>query len=170
MSEAGHSPKKGPSKHGLAWLYFLFGLVFVAGGMYAIFYHGFLEQNNHNAYRQSTGQGIIVPTVDIVPERNAKAIANGEALYKTCAACHGPNLEGISCPSLKDDEWVHFKEPKETALAKLINRGVSASEAIKAKSVMPPRGGLENSTQVWEVVYYLSTKNPNIIKDAPQPK
>ncbi|MCE9598340.1 MAG: cytochrome c [Spirochaetia bacterium] len=170
MSEAGHSSKKGPSKHGLAWLYFLFGLVFVAGGMYAIFYHGFLGQNNQNAYRQGIGQGIVVPTIDIVPERTAKAISNGETSYKTCAACHGTNLEGLACPSLKDNEWLHFKEPKETELAKLINHGVGASEAIKAKSVMPPRGGLESSTQVWEVIYYLSTKNTNIIKDAPQAK
>lgn len=163
MSEAGHNNS---GKHGLAWLYFLFGLVFAGGALYAALYHGFLRQTNIATYRSSIGQSVVLGTIDIVPERNAKSIASGEAAFKTCAACHGANLEGGVGPNLKDAEWLQVKEPLETELYKVIMKGVSASEAKKAKAAMPPMGGLDNQVKVWEVVYYLSSQNAGIKKDA----
>ncbi len=163
MSEAGHNNS---GKQGLAWLYFLFGLVFAGGALYAALYHGFLKQTNIATYRSSIGQSVVVGTIDIVPQRNPKSIANGEASFKTCAACHGANLEGGVGPNLKDAEWLQVKEPLETEIYKVIMKGVAASEAKKAKAAMPKMGGLDNQLKVWEVVYYLSSQNAGIKKDA----
>lgn len=164
MSEAGHN--NGPGKHGLAWLYFLFGLVFVGGALYAALYHGFLNRTPTSTYRSSIAQSVHQGTIDIVPQRTAASIANGEAAFKTCAACHGANLEGGIGPNLKDAEWLQVKEPLETEIYKVIMKGVAASEAKKAKAAMPKMGGLDNQIKVWEVVYYLSSQNAGIKKDS----
>lgn len=165
MSEAGHTKPSGPSKHGLSWLYFLFGLVFAGGALYAAFYHGFLNRTTLSTYRSDTA-AIHQGTIDIVPQRNAQSIAAGEAAFASCAACHGKNLEGGVGPNLKDAEWLHMKEPTETEIYKLIMKGVAASEAKKAKAAMPRMGGLDNQVKVWEVVYYLSSQNTGIKKDS----
>lgn len=168
MSEhSSTSQQKGPSKHGLSWIYFAIAFTFVAGTAYAIFYHGFLGATNATTYRESVGMSVVAVTEDFIPERTPQAIANGAASYKTCAACHGANLEGLACTNLDDNEWLHFKEPKETNLAKLIKGGVPAGATKGPKGgAMPPMGTLDNMTKVWEVIYYLQTKNPNIIKDS----
>lgn len=150
------------------WVNFLFWGALAAGILYAIFSQGFLNQPDAVAVRDDLGQRYVVPTLDIIPVRNAEAIEAGEATYqRVCVACHGGNLEGGVGPNLADGEWWH--EPAtETNMAKLVMNGVSAGEARGPNKVpMPARGGQALSNEeVWQVIYYLSDRNDTLQQDA----
>jgi cytochrome c5 len=163
MSEHNNNPETKPVP---GWVAYLFSLVLVIGFGATVYQVGFRSQSRQSMIREEMGTEIIKPTIEIIPVRDAKAIANGEAVYKrACSACHGQNLEGVVGPNLKDTEWYH-PPAKETNLYKLVTNGISAAQAVKGVP-MPAKGGASISgVEVWEVVYYLSSRNPSIEKDA----
>lgn len=155
------------------WIRFLFVAPLVGGLLYAVFYHGFLAPTADTQYRQSAGLMAFQAAgkIDItpIPARSAAAVEKGAATYKAvCSACHGANLEGVIGPNLSDAVWLHGKT-KESELMTLIIKGVSPAEAKQAsKQMMPSRGGNSSLTneQLWEVVYFIQSKNPSVVKDA----
>ncbi len=167
-----HSDKESAGKSIPNWLLFLFFGAVVWGAVYGIFMHGFLGYSQSSAYRDSTGQSFAVAFIPEKPERNAASIANGEASASTnCGACHGgPALTGSIGPNLTDDTWLHAQgQMTETRLAELIMKGILPADAKTEKGKqggMPPRGTLGSDRQVWEVIYYLSSKNRSIRQDA----
>jgi len=149
------------------WLLFLFAGTFVWGVMYFIFMHGFLGYSQPAAYQAATGTDIVKASLPEKPVKDAASIANGEASSATCAACHGQGLTGGIGPNLMDEEWLHGKK-SETELYRLIMQGVAIGEAKQnpPKGAMPARGTLAGGRQVWEVIYYLSSKNKSIVRDS----
>lgn len=149
------------------WLAFLFFGSFVWGLFYVVFMHGFLGETRADSFRRASDTRIVKATIDIVPARSDAAIASGEKTYaQVCVACHGANLEGGVGPSLADGEWLHGNNEK--TLAKLAINGIPASAAKQpAKTAMPAKGGSNvSNAQIWEVIYFLSSKNDSIVQDA----
>ncbi|MBX7057268.1 MAG: cytochrome c [Leptospirales bacterium] len=150
------------------WILFLFFGALLAGVGYAIFMQGFLGQSNAQSLRASQGLDFVQPrSVAPPPPRSPAAIASGEKTYQqVCVACHGANREGGAGPSLSDATWLHYDN--EVNLGRLIMRGVPGGQTKQPSGTpMPARGGQSISdVQVWEVVYYLSSKNGSIVKDA----
>lgn len=163
MSEHNNNPE---TKSTPGWVAYLFFLVLVIGIGATIYQVGFRAQSRQSMIREEMGTETIKPTIEIIPVRNAQAIADGEAIYKrTCFACHGQDLEGGVGPNLKDAEWYH-PPAKETNLFKLVVNGISQAQAVKGVA-MPAKGGASiSNTDVWTVIYYLSSRNPSIEKDA----
>ena len=143
------------------WLLFLFFGSLVVGALYSIFQHGFLAEGPRL-------QAYVIPTVAVVPPRNGDTIAEGEQLYgRACVACHGANLEGLVGPNLVDAEWWHGNNEK--AIYKSIVNGIGAGKS-QSGQIMPPKGGAAISdTDVWKVLYFISSKNGSIQQDAPTP-
>lgn len=149
------------------WLLFLFFGTFVWGFFYAVFLHGFLDETRADSLRRESMTRVVKATIDIVPARTEVAIANGETTYgQVCVACHGGNLEGGVGPNLADGEWWHGDNEK--TMYKLVVNGITAAQAKgPTKVAMPAKGGSNISNpQVWEVIYYLSSKNGTIVQDA----
>ena len=150
------------------WLVGLFIAVLAGGAIYTIVMNGIMgnASSRETMYRESAGVKYVQAEVAVKPERTAQAIANGEATYKgVCFACHGMNMEGGVGPKLADSEWLHTN--KESELVRLVTKGVSSAETLNGAVPMPAKGGRPDLTaeQVWEVVYYLSSKNPSIIRE-----
>ncbi|MCB1171366.1 MAG: cytochrome c [Leptospiraceae bacterium] len=150
------------------WVNFLFWGALAAGVLYAIFSQGFLNQPAAVSVRDEMGQRYVVPSIDIIPVRDAAAIEAGKETYgNVCAACHGGDMKGGVGPNLTDPQWLH-QPATETNLAKLVMNGISAGETLAPSKVpMPARGGQPLSNEeVWQVIYYLSDTNGNIEQDA----
>ncbi|MBI3396648.1 MAG: cytochrome c [Spirochaetia bacterium] len=154
------------------WLAFLLVGPLVAGSIYAIFFHGFLDRTDAAAYRASTGVAYFQAAgqIDItpVPARNAASIEHGKETFKmVCSACHGPDATGGIGPNLTDAVWLQGRT-KESDLIRLVIRGIPAPETKQPTHIaMPSRGnGALTNEQLWEVLYFLGTKNPTIQKDA----
>ena len=150
------------------WLLFLFFGSLGCGLVYSIFLHGFLAYDISHSYREASGALYVKPKLAIVPARSSEALAKGEQVYaRVCVACHGAYGKyktGLLGPDLSDKKWLHHQN--ETKIASLVMKGISAAQSI-TKQVMPARGGGSLSDQeVWHVVYYLSSRNPSIKKDA----
>ena len=158
-----------------SWIFFSFYASLVFGIVYIIFQHGFLLSQNDFAYRRAyhdyskkINPLYIEPVISIVPKRTPDAIKNGEGNFsKVCVACHGEYGKykaGLTGVDLSDGNWLHYNN--EQKIAKLIVGGVNASMS-KTKQIMAPRGGSGyTDKQIWEIVYYLSSKNKSIIQDA----
>ena len=151
------------------WIQILFGGVILAGVIYGIFLHGFTGQTYESQFHNAVYSNVIKATVEIIPVRAPAAVANGEKLYKrACAGCHGMNLEGTVGPNLKDAEWLHGIK-SETGLVRMVSLGISAADAKGPnKMAMPAKGGQKLSgEEVWEIIYYIGSKNTSVQKDSP---
>lgn len=151
-----------PAEKGVPnWLLFLFFGSLVVGGLYSVFKHGFLAE-------QPRLQAYVIPTVAVVPARNAQVIGEGEKLYaQACVACHGANLEGLVGPNLVDAEWWHGDN--ELAIYKSIVNGIGAGKS-QSGQIMPAKGGAAiTDSDVWKVLFFMSSKNGSIKQDAVTP-
>ena len=113
-------------------------------------------------------QPYVLATLAVVPPRDNATITEGEKLYgQACVACHGANLEGLVGPSLADADWWHGNN--EQAIYKTITGGIGAGKS-KSGQIMPPKGGAAiTDSDVWKVLFYISSKNPSINQDAVTP-
>jgi len=150
-----------------SWGLMLLVGVLAGNGLYAAYMHGFLAYDQASAYRADTNAAVVVPVIAAIPERSPDSIAAGEASYKqVCIACHGPNREGGVGPNLADAVWLHADQ--ESELVALVERGVPAGQTKAGTVPMPPRGGSTfTKTQIWEIVYFLSSKNVSIKRATP---
>ena len=151
------------------WVLFLFYGSLLIGGFYTIFLHGFLGYEPLTSYHMaSSGNLYVQPKLAIVPARTTVGMERGKKNYaQVCVACHGMYGQYTSSllgPNLADSEWLH--DNSETKIAQIIQNGVSTAKSI-TKQVMPARGGSNLSNQaIWEIVYYLSSQNPSIVRNA----
>jgi mono/diheme cytochrome c family protein len=151
------------------WITILFSAVITGGIGYGLYYHGFSGKTYSEEFRALTGKEIVKAKVVIIPSPDADVISRGEETFMNiCSACHGMELEGIVGPNLKDGQWFH-PPASETNLVRLVMRGVPDGETKGPnKTPMPAKGGSDiTDEQVWEVVYFLSSRNPSITKDSP---
>jgi cytochrome c oxidase cbb3-type subunit 3 len=163
------SNQKESNKNITLWIQILFSGVILIGFLYAVILHGFAGNSLETQFHNAAYTNAVKATVEIIPIRSPQAIANGEKTYKTvCAACHGQNMEGTVGPNLKDATWLHGINT-ETALVRLVSQGVSQADAKGPNKIaMPAKGGAKLSgEQVWEVIYYIGSKNTSVTKDSP---
>jgi len=150
-----------------SWLLILFFGSLVLGLGYGVFIHGFLNYDHQVAFRSKSAAYVVA--VEDKIKRSPAAVAAGKSLIGRCAACHGVGLKGgPAAPNLVDGKWLHDGRT-ETSLYRLIAAGVIGKSKRKfgAKAMdMPARGLLGSNADVWRVVYYLSSVNPSIKKDA----
>ncbi len=78
-------------------------------------------------------------------------IALGAATFSgKCAACHGPQLQGMIGPNLVDKYWIHGKGTRMD-IVKVIREGV-------ADKGMPPWGTLLKKDELYAVTAYILSK------------
>ncbi len=151
-----------------SWLLFCFFGSLLCGLVYGIFFHAFLEHNALHSLRTDSGALYVEPKLSIIPLRTKEAEQAGQGHYeKACVACHGlygQYQAGLTGPDLFDQVWLHHRD--EVEIGRLIMKGVDSSESI-TKQIMPARGGaILSDREVWEIIYYLSSKNPSVKKNA----
>lgn len=84
------------------------------------------------------------PDVDY---KDAKLVAKGKETYDiNCAACHGPQGQGVIGPNLTDDFWIHGHTSAE--VAKIIDQGAAAKG-------MPAWGSMLGQQKVTELVAFI---------------
>ena len=159
-----------PNKNSIPnYILFLFYGTLVIGFLYLSFSFVFLGSDPSLRYQRAmSGTEYAIPTLAIVPAKTADSIENGKLKYtQACVACHGiygQHSSSLIGPNLADAEWLHSNQ--ESQLAPLVMRGISAAQSI-TKQVMPARGGATLSdSEVWTIIYYLSSQNPSIMQDA----
>lgn len=165
MSAQNNNPETKPTPGWVTYLFFVTVLFGVGATIYQV---GFSQKDRNSLIREAMGTQIVKATIDIIPVRNAEAIANGEKTFHsrgTCFACHGKELQGGIGPNLKDAEWYH-PPAKETHLFKIITNGIPVDQSVSGTPMAPKGGSKISSVEVWEIVYFLSSKNPSIEKDA----
>ncbi|MCS7204502.1 MAG: cytochrome c [Leptospiraceae bacterium] len=137
---------------------FVFGLIVGAFGTL------FSSKDVSLKYKEEAGVYIVKAKFDmVVPQRTEAVIAQGKILYEqACAACHLADMKGAVGPNLIDNEWRN-PPAKETHLFKLVWNGIP-----NGNPPMPAKGGRLDFTseQIWSILYYISSKNPKIERDA----
>ena len=150
------------------WLLFIFFACLGIGLLYIIFLHGFYDYQSSHEYREASGSIYVKAKLAIVPKRTKSGIERGKRNYeRTCVACHGAYgnyTNGLTGPDLSDSQWLHVKNEK--GIAPLVMEGINESKSI-TKQIMPARGGaILNDRDIWEIIYYISSKNSSIAQDA----
>ncbi|MEI6716000.1 MAG: cbb3-type cytochrome c oxidase N-terminal domain-containing protein [Verrucomicrobiota bacterium] len=75
--------------------------------------------------------------------RDQAVVNSGKAVYMaSCAPCHLPDLAGAIGPNLKDDIWIHGKEPM--TILRVITEGV----AVKGMPTWGPVLGRQKISEV----------------------
>lgn len=146
------------------WIAFPAILIILFGIVVGLYHSVFLNISTPLKYNQEANLYLVSVKEDlIIPQRTDNAIDSGKKLYsQVCAACHGMDLKGGVGPNLLDNEWRN-PPSKETHLFKLVWNGIP-----NGKPPMPAKGGRTdlNSEQIWQILYYISSLNPNIEKDS----
>jgi cytochrome c oxidase cbb3-type subunit 3 len=89
-----------------------------------------------------------------------QAISEGRAVFSSkCAACHGPQLQGLIGPNLTDEYWIHG-QGKLTDIVGVIRKGV-------LDKGMPPWEGLLKEGEVKAVAAFIKKQSGT---NPPNPK
>ena len=146
------------------WSIFPAALVLIVGILAGVYYTIFSRESVAIDYKEKANILKVKAKLDmVIPQRTPEAIANGKKLFsQICAACHGQDMKGGVGPNLIDNDWRN-PPAKETHLFKLVWNGIPSGNPP-----MPAKGGRTDLTseQVWQVIYYLSSRNKGIEKDA----
>ena len=102
------------------------------------------------------------PAVD--PEVLKKAIADGKAVYATCAACHQPTGMGMApvFPPLAGSNWVNSLSNEE--LAKLTLYGLQGEITVnnqKFSGMMPGQGMMLDDQKIADVLTFVKNSWEN---------
>jgi mono/diheme cytochrome c family protein len=90
-----------------------------------------------------------------------------------CNGCHGGGGGGGMCPPLTNDIWVYGRD--DDTLFRLITLGSDALQKQGYSRIgqelvvgpMPPFGGIiKNSDELWKVIAWIRSVNPNSLKPA----
>jgi len=93
--------------------------------------------------------------------RNAEAVAKGAEVFRTtCAACHGPEGQGVIGPNLTDNHWIHGYDPE------IILKGIREGYLAKGMPAWEPILGAEKTLNA--AAYVLTLKGKNVAGKAPQ--
>jgi len=106
----------------------------------------------------------------------AAVAEEGQKLYGTCIGCHGGGGGGGMCPPLTNDTWVYGGD--DDTLFRLVALGSDGLQKegykrVKSEIVvgpMPPFGAIyKTSDDLWKVISFIRTKNPNSMKLVDKP-
>jgi len=100
---------------------------------------------------------------------NVQLVAEGKTLYaETCAACHGPNLEGQpnwrqknpdgTLPAPPHDDTGHTWHHPDKVLFSITKKGGQAGAPAGFKSAMPPFAEILSDKQIWAVLSYIKSR------------
>jgi cytochrome c oxidase cbb3-type subunit 3 len=93
--------------------------------------------------------GALVSEETVTVLEDAASLANGKVIFtKNCAACHGPDGQGLVGPNFTDDYWIHGNKIND--LFRTIKVGVPAKGMISWQAQLDP-------TQMQEVASYILT-------------
>lgn len=149
------------------WVTGLFAGVLLVSTLYYINLHFIQGYNQLADYREKSNQKHVVGVVEKV-KRSPAAISEGASLAAICFGCHGAGLLGTPlAPNLMDSEWLN-SATTETELFRIISKGIVGSDLKFGNKAtpMPARGLLGGNSDVWKVVYYISSKNTSVKVDS----
>ena len=120
--------------------------------------------------------GLVNPYRDQLTDP-AKLAAIGDEGHKkylsfSCNGCHGGGGGGGMCPPLTNETWVY--SPDDDTLFRLISLGSDGLKQAGYSRVhsevvvgpMPPFGGIiKTSDDLWKVISFIRSVNPNSIKN-----
>lgn len=151
------------------WLFILFATIVFSFGYWFVYHTAKLRPLPGESYSQAV-EAIVAARIAANPasaeallalSRDPEALAVGAEVFRTtCAACHGPNGEGIIGPNLTDRNWIHSPDPEE------ILRGVREGYPTKGMPAWEPIIGPERSLRA--AAYVLTLKGKNVAGKAPQ--
>lgn len=93
---------------------------------------------------------------DLQSKMTPEAVAKGKAVFAAkCAACHGPEGQGVIGPNLTDKFWIHGKGHRSDII-QTITKGVT-------EKGMPSWSGMISDDEIMQVagfVYFLRNTHP----------
>jgi cytochrome c oxidase cbb3-type subunit 3 len=152
------------------WLFTLYGAIIFSVGYWA-YYHwtDHLEQGWVRVTSQIEAIRLAALAQGEPPDglqlwnfsRDLNIVAAGERTYmSTCAACHGPELEGGIGQNLTDTEWIHGGTPMD--IFHVIQEGVTDKG-------MPAWGPLLGQQRIAEVTAFIISRNTTIAQPEETP-
>ena len=114
-------------------------------------------------------------TTHVADPDNAKQVAIGQAVYaRSCANCHGANLEGQprwkqplptgGYPAPPHDATGHTWHHPDALLFKITKYGGQASAPRDFRSNMPPFQDVLTDTEIWAVLAYIKSRWPAAVR------
>ncbi len=149
------------------WLMTFYGTIVFSIG-YWFFYHTSgvglspedkfaLQQERTAEYARATGVEQVTSELLFELANDETLVAAGRTAYaSSCAACHGPDLEGGIGSALRNGEWIHGSDPME--IRRVILDGVS-------EAGMPPWRQALGERSVNEVTAFILSVNPSLAPD-----
>jgi len=151
------------------WLFILFATIVFSFIYWFIYHTAKLRQQPGESYAAAIEQ-LVAARIAANPasaeailalSRDAEQMALGAEVFRTtCAACHGPEGQGIIGPNLTDRYWIHSPDPEE------ILRGVREGYLSKGMPAWEPIIGPERSLRA--AAFVLTLKGKNLEGKAPQ--
>lgn len=151
------------------WLFILYATIVFAFAYWFVYHTAKLRPLPGESYAKAVEE-IVAARIAANPasaeaivalSRDPEALAVGAEVFRTtCAACHGPNGEGIIGPNLTDNRWIYGYDP-ETIL-----KGVREGYLTKGMPAWEPILGPEKCVRA--AAYVLTLKGTNLEGKAPQ--
>lgn len=131
------------------WWVWLFWATIAFSGLYAVYYHLGPGQSIHDQFaeemrvaaeqqaRAAAAAG--TPTDEALKalQGNPKLMAAAREMFAArCAACHGPQAQGLIGPNLTDEYWLHGG--KLTDIYNTISEGVPEKGMVRWKDQLSP--------------------------------
>ncbi|HPI40522.1 MAG TPA: cytochrome c, partial [Pseudobdellovibrionaceae bacterium] len=92
-----------------------------------------------------------------------ETLALGANAYtRVCAACHGPQLQGLIGPNLTDKHWIHGQGTR-VDIIKVVREGVNDKG-------MPPWAAVLKADEMYGVVAYILSKKGSNPAGAKEPQ
>lgn len=152
------------------WLATLWGAIIFAFGYWFYYHPGHMGPSAQERYQGAMAehQKLLeshkpksTDDVLLALAKDPAAIAAGAEVFKTnCAACHGPEGQGLVGPNLTDKYWLHGGKPLQ------IQGTVSKGFVEKGMPAWEPVLGADRVQKV--AAFVLSLKGKNVPGKAPQ--
>lgn len=150
------------------WLGMLWGTILFGVGYWFYYQPTGWGRSSHDAYiienailQKKLASAPVTEEALLKTAADPKALADGAALFaQNCAACHGPQAQGVIGPNLTDRYWLHGGKPTDVHHT-ITNGYVEKGMPAWGKTLGPSRVKLL-------AAYVISLKGKNVPGKAPQ--
>jgi len=151
------------------WLFILYATIVFAFGYWFVYHTAKLRPLPTESYRVAVDELVAAriaanpssPEAMLALTKDPEAMKEGAEVFRTvCAACHGPEGQGIIGPNLTDPYWIHGPDPAT------ILKGAREGYPDKGMPAWEPILGPEKTLRA--AAYVLTLKGRNVAGKAPQ--